>query len=390
MSSSPLAATSLTDPALVDMVNSLIDRRAESLSPVKSRKRKNKENSPSDDDKRYVDYGRSYARDSDDEDEESEHEKEDTDSEEGSTSKIKLSEHDKRLLQNWKILCQVIPGFRKTMLSLSAERRERKRICSQVSLGMKRTRSDDTNSLNSRISSYILLDVTAPLTPPINSKAQRGFGHQETARLLCPIAYPATEETYDKILQGLLPVTANMFPRFLYPDGHIYKPEDMDDSLLRGHLLSRACRHIFQGPSTALKTAGTNRGNSGNAALAGLVAMTPRMVAYAAIQVRYALTSTLSWSTSTAGFDYSDFFQMIVEMFNDDDDDDAKAHLEHFNHEVFGIRVPVAKRPEATNATPVPIVDDVLLLKQQKAAKRARLAVAAVASDTSSLVIGAS
>jgi hypothetical protein len=41
----------------------------------------------------------------------------------------------------------------------------------------------------------------------------------------------------------MIKVTASKLPRFLYPDGYVYNPEDpetIEAGLLRGHLLIRA------------------------------------------------------------------------------------------------------------------------------------------------------
>jgi hypothetical protein len=36
-----------------------------------------------------------------------------------------------------------------------------------------------------------------------------------------------------------------MLPRFLYPDNQEYNEEDMDDGVLRGHLMLRVCTLTF-------------------------------------------------------------------------------------------------------------------------------------------------
>lgn len=66
----------------------------------------------------------------------------------------------------------------------------------------------------------------------------------------------------------------------------------MDDGVLRGHLMLRVAKHIFQGPSAALEGPGYPRGKRGNAKLMGMTSMTPRAIAYVAVQTRFALASS--------------------------------------------------------------------------------------------------
>ncbi|KAG5634595.1 hypothetical protein H0H81_001445, partial [Sphagnurus paluster] len=200
-----------------------------------------------------------------------------------------LSKQDKRYLASWRILCKLIPGFEKHMLSLGGDRKQRKSICSDIMAGMNKARSDDTSAFKTRITSYMLLGApNAAVTPPLSSdgtKQDRGFHHLQTARLLCPIKYVATAETFTKIRNGELKVTDAMLPRYLYPDDQEYDPKDMSEGIFRGHIMERALRHLLQGPSLALQAPGTSRGKSGNAAIGGLYSVTPQTIAYVAVQV---------------------------------------------------------------------------------------------------------
>ena len=46
-------------------------------------------------------------------------------------------------------------------------------------------------------------------------------------------------------MAGKKSLTAHDLPRFLYPDGHVYDPEDMDKGLLTGHLPLRVSSFTF-------------------------------------------------------------------------------------------------------------------------------------------------
>jgi hypothetical protein len=41
------------------------------------------------------------------------------------------------------------------------------------------------------------------------------------------------------IRTGTLPVTAQLLPTFLFPDGHVYDPDDISHNVLRGHIMIR-------------------------------------------------------------------------------------------------------------------------------------------------------
>lgn len=122
---------------------------------------------------------------------------------------------------------------------------------------MEHSRCDDTSSVKKAITQYLLFDTTEALDPPISpgEKIGRGWSHPVTAALLCPLEYPATDRyasnslffvvssaacsTYADIQSGRKPVTSELFPRFLYPDDQEYDENDLENGILRGHLMTR-------------------------------------------------------------------------------------------------------------------------------------------------------
>lgn len=67
----------------------------------------------------------------------------------------------------------------------------------QISEGMKNSRGDNTAGLKSVIKNYLSAEPMEPLPgPPLpdGKKSLRGFNHPVTAKLLCPLKYPATQE----------------------------------------------------------------------------------------------------------------------------------------------------------------------------------------------------
>ena len=98
--------------------------------------------------------------------------------------------------------------------------------------------------------------LTVPMLSKAKVKNDRGFYHPITAALLCPVKYPKTPafvlifyscvfllkfqlRTILAIRAGTLPVTAQLLPRFLFPDDHVYDPNDVSLNVLRGHIMIR-------------------------------------------------------------------------------------------------------------------------------------------------------
>jgi hypothetical protein len=98
--------------------------------------------------------------------------------------------------------------------------------------------------------------LTVPMLSKAKVKNDRGFNHPITAALLCPVKYPKTPQfvsifysrvlllnfqlrTIQAIRAGTLPVTAQLLPSFLFPNDHVYDPNDISHNVLRGHIMIR-------------------------------------------------------------------------------------------------------------------------------------------------------
>ncbi|KAJ3511829.1 hypothetical protein NLJ89_g3879 [Agrocybe chaxingu] len=286
-----------------------------------------------------------------------------------------LSDKERHTRQGWETLCQIIPNFRTQMLGLTDQRCLRKKVCQQINESRDGTRGDDTSALKGCIIDYLLVDTVASQALGIKRKGlkgDRGWMHPVTAELLSPIKYPATQETYNDLNRGGKNARAGDFPRFLYPDGHIYNPDDIETGILQGHLMLRVAKHILQGPTAALAGAGFHRGRGGNASLMNLSGVTPNVIAYIAVQTRFALSSQSMWGKRDGLFDYQEFYWRIVSLFDDDEGQDIIAL---YNYHVFG-NPPPASASALANSELEPITEesDYDKLKEQRAAKRARQA----------------
>ncbi|ETW85813.1 hypothetical protein HETIRDRAFT_448800 [Heterobasidion irregulare TC 32-1] len=207
-------------------------------------------------------------------------------------------------------------------------------------------RTVDTTHMKKFVAQYAPLDlVTQPLKPALvlANKCDRGFSHPMLARLLCPNKYlPSFDEdftsTWNKLKNNEIKVLAKHWPAFVYKD-YQYDPSDREKGLFRGHLLICAWRAIYIGPSAARlgpdsKIACTK---SGNAKLHGANVVTPRTIAYAACQARFAISSIEMWSPDDGTFNYPIFYRRIVELFERYQADKwTKDTLAWWNKTVFG------------------------------------------------------
>ncbi|KAJ7017030.1 hypothetical protein C8F04DRAFT_1280211 [Mycena alexandri] len=295
-----------------------------------------------------------------------------------------LTAEEKRLWDSWEIIKNTIPGFGDDMIDLGGDVKLRKAACAKVQHGLKGGRGDDCGSLKTEIIDYLLPPPPPPppgekpslpvLTPPIpkrGKKAPRGMNHPVTAAALRPLKYPDAEETYTKIIDNdeEYPVVSSLLPAFMYPAGHPYNDNDLEDGLLDNHILRAVAKHVYQGPSSALEKPGFSRGKAGNAALNGVTALTARDIAYIACQTRFAISSQESWTGTDDDFSYADFYWRLVDLLAGED---GQPILDRFNFDVFG----TSATKKSTAAASINVVDEFEVLQQQRAAKRARLAAA--------------
>ncbi|KAF4576952.1 hypothetical protein EYR36_004936 [Pleurotus pulmonarius] len=284
-------------------------------------------------------------------------------------------------VEDWQTLCIKITQFQKAMIDLAANCSLRRGICRHISNGVEAVRSDDCARLKDWILTFLSFtkEVITPPISPTGNKSNRGWNHELTASLLCPINLPATQETYWEIVDGNIIVTADQFPHFLYPHNHQYQPgDDLTAELLQGYLMIRTAKFIFISPGSALSAPGkSGSSRHGNAALAGITSVNARMVAYVAVQLHFALSSTPDWGQKNHSvFNYCRFYWNIVSVI-EDDDKEGQAILEHYNYHLWGNKAGFTSNagPEtnAADANQVPAApSDLDILRAQCASKRAR------------------
>ncbi|KAF9781120.1 hypothetical protein BJ322DRAFT_1010928, partial [Thelephora terrestris] len=108
---------------------------------------------------------------------------------------------------------------------------------------------------------------------------------------------------------------------------------DVEKGFLKGDLLVRTFKLIFTSPSSAegsfdVPDNCARRGKStsagppkraNNAELHGMDgSVTPRAIAYSAVQLHFNLTDAIHWMAHYNGFSYEEFYEFIVDFFEAD------------------------------------------------------------------------
>ncbi|KAJ7802937.1 hypothetical protein B0H14DRAFT_2890217 [Mycena olivaceomarginata] len=247
----------------------------------------------------------------------------------------------KRNTESWNIIKDRMPDFSNQMVALGGNRSLRKQVCSEVQHGIRGARSDDTSALKRALPDYVTLTaadtavmvspataaVAAPVTPatPTPSPATSASGTPAAPAAPQP---KIKAQGNKRIRSGEINVLGTELPYFMYRYGYIYNAADMEDGLLEGPTLYAVAKHIYQGPSAALKAPGFNRGKAGNAALNGVTSLNGHDIAYVACQLRFSLSSQTSWGTMDGAFSYPEFFWSIVDLLRGDE---GQAILDRFN-----------------------------------------------------------
>ncbi|KAG8215357.1 hypothetical protein J3R82DRAFT_8954, partial [Butyriboletus roseoflavus] len=200
-------------------------------------------------------------------------------------------------------------------------------------------RGDDANMLKRSVVTWLNHQTPHPVPLIIvDEKQGRGLLHDVTGQLICPVDYNWLDMSTRNAIRTFhpnYPVTANMWPTFLYFEGQ-YSPQRPSAGLFKGELLLRAFRCVFTSPSSAREGPegpgedASGQPHAGNRPhkpsrlphtrcdVAGLLKMRsvqPRAIAYVAVQLRFALSSSTSWDLKDDNFDYDTFYNNIVDWF---------------------------------------------------------------------------
>ncbi|KAI5984229.1 hypothetical protein EDD15DRAFT_2375483 [Pisolithus albus] len=203
--------------------------------------------------------------------------------------------------------------------------------CTELQKGADGARGDDCATLKTAVAQW-LNESRPPPDPPFNSREKygRGFNHDLTGKLLCPVDYNWADADVRTAIKEYHPdfrVTADSWPSFLYADGE-YDPNNPAKGLFKGKYLVMTFRCIFTSPSSAQHELGSGdtarrtqplkatwRSRQHVARLLKMNTVQPRAIAYVATQLRFALSSCPSWTTVDEDFNHEEFYHNIVDYF---------------------------------------------------------------------------
>ncbi|KAH6894784.1 hypothetical protein BKA70DRAFT_1117381 [Coprinopsis sp. MPI-PUGE-AT-0042] len=231
----------------------------------------------------------------------------------GNAEEEELTPQERREYAIYQELLKLSPGLEKRLCNGSEQ--DIFYVAELVQKGSAGARADDTKGLKG-----VILDWITPrgqnLQPPLmrNVKTDWGFYHPRTGELLCPTDYDWNDaEIRNALRNGTLVVAGDQWPVFLYKD-YLHNPENIWDGLFRSSLLVSAFRHIFTSPSSVDREPRATR--SGNARIHGMKNVTVPSLAYIATQVRFALSSSPTFSRTDLVTDSERFYGSVIHAFS--------------------------------------------------------------------------
>ncbi|KAG1841182.1 hypothetical protein C8R48DRAFT_620395 [Suillus tomentosus] len=228
-----------------------------------------------------------------------------------------VGEHDRR-----SALCDEDDQHTEDLVNSQSDGYQLNIAYQKLNRGADSARGDDASSLKKAVASWLNESLPTPNPPiPLVDKSGRGFYHDVTGELLCPVDFHWADPKTKKGIRNYEPdfqVTAHSWPAFLYCNSK-YDPDDPTKGLFKGVLLVRTFKHIFTSPSSA----GEIRSDEEEL-------------------LRFALSSCGAWRIVDDEFDHRQFYIYIVDYFEHPPTSAAKASVDSllvwWNRKVFGAR----------------------------------------------------
>ncbi|TEB28542.1 hypothetical protein FA13DRAFT_1594372, partial [Coprinellus micaceus] len=128
-------------------------------------------------------------------------------------------------------------------------------------------------------------------------------------------------------------------PRFLFQD-YVYDPENPWEGLLRSSLLESAFKHVFTSPSSAMASESGSASNrctkSSNAHIHGMRYVAVASITYIATQVRFALSSTATFSRTDTVTDSEYFYFLLIDLLDDPEEyEEVTSLIWWWNQQIF-------------------------------------------------------
>ncbi|KAF9501633.1 hypothetical protein BDN71DRAFT_1500672 [Pleurotus eryngii] len=229
----------------------------------------------------------------------------------------------------------------------------------KLEFGASQGRSEDVFALKEAVADFINADLPTG-NPRVGreDRVGRGFAHKVTGHLLCPIQYDWHDPEVRQKVQELheaYPTHSSYFVNCLYKSNK-GDPEHLEEGFLRNGLLVKVYLYIFFSHSSSAQLSISDIENDKNFATCqskakkatkksvgqqlGLISVTPRTIAYAAVLLHFSLSPAKFWDLEFNDFSYEAFYNNIVDYLEDPGDDDeavaeVKAVIDWWNRRVF-------------------------------------------------------
>ncbi|PSS05514.1 hypothetical protein PHLCEN_2v3796 [Hermanssonia centrifuga] len=189
-------------------------------------------------------------------------------------------------------------------------------VASLIQKGVSAARSDDTKGLKGAVIDWITPGWRTPESPlHRNTKTDRGFNHDCTGHLLCPVELDWTDpSTKEQLRLGEIQLSGEQWSHFLYQN-YTFNPANPWEGLFRSELLVNGYKFIFTSPSSVENEPKATR--SGNARIHDMKKVTLPSLAYVATQVWFALTSAATFSQLGVANYAEDLYNSIIELLED-------------------------------------------------------------------------
>ncbi|KAG2352700.1 hypothetical protein BDR07DRAFT_1436452 [Suillus spraguei] len=220
---------------------------------------------------------------------------------------------------------------------------------------------DDTGTLKELVALWVNIERRPTPLIRADDKHHRGFVNDACGKLLCPAEWcwdnPLVKAGIHDRTTAFI-VSENSWPSFMY-ESYEADPKNLECGLMKSKSLVMAFKAIFTSPSSANEVDGEGdsadiiennrcarrRSDQGKvktcvASIIGMRRVTPHAIAYAACQIRFALSNITSWRIVDGDFDYQIFWNNIVDFFEDAPGPAAQARVnelfEWWTRKVFG------------------------------------------------------
>ncbi|KAJ7055448.1 hypothetical protein C8F01DRAFT_1258693 [Mycena amicta] len=243
-------------------------------------------------------------------------------------------------------------------------------LVSRMSTAARDVRQYDTGEYRNK-DRLIVPNPNDCLYPPLSedTKSDRGESHRvlrlellgwRKRLLLPPVSYkePTDETTTTFVMTQAAIELDKQLTGGTYEFKHTVMPScfyavDSYDAtrywigLFKGVILVRILRFMLTGPKSMLVRA--DRLGTCNARLMNIYTITPRLVAYAAVQAR-TMMSKSDWTLKDGNYDYTRLFALVLDVFAEEDLVDwSQETLAWLQSEVFGTISAPASSPNTSN-----------------------------------------